>query len=79
MERKRNKVMNKKIKVELVMILTKKVELDMSDYRPRCGADMNDLGCYDFEESEIEAAAKAQRLIPNVDGWEEAEIQVEDV
>lgn len=71
--------MNKKIKVELVLILTKKVELDMGDYRPRCGAYMDDLGCYDFEESEIEAAARAQRLIPKVDGWELDEIQVEDV
>ena len=71
--------MSKKIKVELVLILTKKVELDMNDYCPRCGADMDDLDCYDFEESEMEAAAKEQKLIPKVDGWELDEIQVEDV
>ena len=73
------KAKDKKIKVELVLILTKKVELDMSGYRPRCGADMDDLDCYAFEESEIEAAARAQRLIPKVDGWELDEIQAEDV
>ena len=71
--------MSKKIKVELVLILTKKVELDMNDYCPRYGADMDDLDCYDFEESEMEAAAKEQKLIPKVDGWELDEIQVEDV
>ncbi len=69
--------MSKKINVELVMILTKEVELDMSDYRPRCGADEDNLDVFDFEPMEMEAAAKAQGLIPNVDGWKLDELQVE--
>lgn len=69
--------MNKKINVNLVLVLTKEVELDMSDYRPRCGADEGNLDAYSFEQMELEAAAKAQGIIPKVDGWELDEIQVE--
>lgn len=68
----------KKLKVEIVLILTKKVELDMSDYRPRCGADLDDLDTDSFEDMELEDAARRQGFIPEVDGWNTDEIQIDD-